>query len=257
MERGYVGIRQNGRVRNRRARIPRSQLVGALETGCRSPYTSDHCRTGKTGINLDPGISTIWGIGTVRGIRIIGGRGLENRERKMSLADFTDQSRKTFAEFWAARDARERAMLAAAAAVVALALFYALLIAPALTGRERSEKNLPLLRQQVAQLQALAKQAKTLATQPESGNLATAPGAMTKEMIEAALTRNGLKPKSVTLSGDFAKVQLAAVSFAGTLTWLNNMQTSAQITVIDAHIVALALPDSVDATLTLRQRSNE
>ena len=178
----------------------------------------------------------------------------------MSLADFRDQARKTCAEFWAARDARERAMLAAAAAVVSLALFYALLIDPALTGRERLGKNLPLLRQQVAQLQALAKQAKTLAAQsaqPESGNLATAPSAITKELIEAALTRNGLKPKSVTLSGDFAKVQLAAVSFAGTLTWLNNMQTSAQITVIDANIVALSQPDLVDATLTLRQRSNE
>ena len=186
----------------------------------------------------------------------------------MSLADFRDQARKTCAEFWAARDARERAMLAAAAAVVSLALFYALLIDPALTGRERLGKNLPLLRQQVAQLQALAKQAKTLAAQsaqPESGNPATASSAltkdmskeMTKEMLEAALARNGLKPKSVTLSGDFAKVQLAAVSFAGMLTWLNNMQTSAQITVIDAHIVALAQPDSVDATLTLRQRGNQ
>lgn len=170
----------------------------------------------------------------------------------MNLTGLLDKSRQSFSEFWAARDARERAMLSAAAAVVIFGLVYALLIAPALTGRERLNQNLPLLRQQVAQLQALAKQAEALSAKP-----ATAVIALSRENIESALARNGLKPQSVISTGDYAKVQLDSVSFAGTLSWLNDMQKTALLYVVDANIVALAQADMVDVTLTLRQARNE
>lgn len=178
----------------------------------------------------------------------------------MNPSGLLDQSGKSFSEFWAARDARERAMLSAAAAVAGLGLIYALLIDPALAGREQLNKNLPLLRQQVAQLQELSKEAAALSqkpAQPRAGNSAAPSSAMSRENIEAALARNGIKPKSVTLSGGFAKVQLAAVSFAGTLNWLDDMQKTARLSVADANIVALAQPDMIDATLTLRKSGNE
>lgn len=170
----------------------------------------------------------------------------------MNLTGFLDSSKLSFSEFWAARDARERAMLSAAAAVVTFSLIYALLIAPAMTGREQLNKDLPLLRQQVAQLQALAKQAEAFSGKPEP-----AAPAISREDIEAALARNGLKPQSVISTGDYAKVQLAAVSFAGTLSWLEDMQKAALLYVVEAEIVALAQPGLVDATLTLRQARNE
>jgi type II secretory pathway component PulM len=47
-------------------------------------------------------------------------------------------------------------------------------------------------------------------------------------------------------------VQLAAVSFSGTLNWLDDMQRNALLSVTDANIVALAQPDMVNATFTLR-----
>ena len=68
----------------------------------------------------------------------------------MILTGLLARSRLSLAEFWAVRDARERAMLSAATAVVTFGLIYALLIAPAMTGRELLNKDLPLLRQQVA-----------------------------------------------------------------------------------------------------------
>lgn len=170
----------------------------------------------------------------------------------MNLSSLFNQSRQSFSEFWAARDARERAMLAAAAIVVALYLIYALLAAPALTGREQLSKNMPVLRQQVAQMQALSKEVTAL-----SGISAPPIPAMSKESIEAALARKGLKPQSVILTGDFAKVQLAAVSFAGTLSWLDDMQKNVLLSVTDANIVALAQSDLVDVTLTLRQQRND
>lgn len=170
----------------------------------------------------------------------------------MNLTGLLNQSRQSFSEFWAARDARERAMLAAATVVMALGLIFALLISPALTGREQLSKNMPVLRQQVAQLQALSKQAAAL-----SGKSAPPVTAVSKESIEVALARKGLKPQSVMLTGGLARVQLDSVSFAGTLDWLDEMQKTARLSVVDANIVALAQPDMVNATLTLQQARNE
>jgi general secretion pathway protein M len=170
----------------------------------------------------------------------------------MNLTALINQSKHSFTAFWTVRDARERAMLAVTALLVTFGLVYALLIDPALSGRDRLNKNLPVLRQQVAQIQALAKEAAAL-----SGKSATPLIAMSKENIEAALARNGLKPQSVMLTGNYAKVQLNAASFAGTLNWLNDMQKNATLSVVDANIVALDKPDMVNATYTLRQPKNE
>jgi len=170
----------------------------------------------------------------------------------MTLTGLMDRSRLSFSEFWTARDARERAMLSAAAITVILGLTYLILIQPALAGRKKLNNDLPQLRQQVAQLQALTNEAKVLSAMPVP---AVAP--INRKMIEDALSHNGMKPKSVILTGDYAKVQLAAVSFASMLAWLDEMQKTAMLAVVDNSIVALAQADLVDATLTLRQTRNE
>lgn len=170
----------------------------------------------------------------------------------MSLNSLLIQSRQTFAEFWSARNARERVLLAAGATVAALGLIFATMIDPALTGRKRLNNDLPVLRQQVAQLQALSKEASAL-----SGKTAPSMAAITRESIEAALARKGLKPQSVTLTGNQAKVQLTAASFTAMLGWLDEMQRTARLSVVDANIVALAQTDTVDATLTLQQQRGE
>ncbi|MGA9666048.1 MAG: type II secretion system protein M [Gallionella sp.] len=170
----------------------------------------------------------------------------------MNPTGLLDRSRLSLSEFWTARDVRERTMLAVAALVVTMGLVYALLIDPALSGRDRLNKDLPLLRQQAARMQALSTVAKSL-----SGKTAAPSLAMSRENIEAALARNGLKPQSVMLTGDFAKVQLSGASFAGILNWLDEMQKTALVSVVDASIVAQAQPDIVNATITLRQPGNE
>lgn len=170
----------------------------------------------------------------------------------MSLTQTLQHGKHSFLEFWAMRDARERSMLIAAATVGVLGLIYALLIAPAVSGRGQLNKNLPLLRQQVAQLQALAQEAATLAAQP-----ALPSPAVSQESISAALARNGLKPQSVMLSGDQVEIQLTAASFAATLTWLDEMQRSAKLAVVAANFVALPQADTANAKLTLRQPRQE
>lgn len=166
----------------------------------------------------------------------------------MNLLNLLHHSRQSISEFWRMRNARERAMLSVASTAAALGLFYTLLIDPALTDRNQLQKTLPELRQQVAQLQALSKEAAAL-----SGKSAPPVTMMSEESIKTALARKGLNQQSVMLTGNLAKVQLASVSFAGTLEWLDNMQKTAGISVVEANIVALPQPDRVNATLTLRQ----
>ena len=170
----------------------------------------------------------------------------------MNLKGAFSQATQSFRVFWMARNAREHAALALGALVMTLGLVYALLIDPALSGRDRLNKNLPALRLQVAQMQTLLKEATAL-----SGKSFVPLIAMSKENIEATLAHNGLKPQSVVLTGDLAKVQLSAVSFTGTLHWLDDVQKTALLSVVDANIVALPQPDMVNATLTLRQPSRE
>lgn len=169
----------------------------------------------------------------------------------MKLPAALNQFKQSSSEFWDQRNARERRLLMAGSAVLALGVLYALLIGPALAGRDRLNQNLPALRQQVAQLQALSKEAANLSDQS-----APAVAPLTRENLQAALQRKGLKPQSVLLTGDLAKVQLSAASFSALLESLDELQKTALVSVVEANIVALAQPDLVDATLTLRQQKN-
>lgn len=154
--------------------------------------------------------------------------------------------------FWSERNQRERTMLIIAIVVVVAGLFYVLLIDPAISGRQDLQKRLPALRQQAAELQAMAKEATAL-----SGKTPPPAAPVTKESLEASLTRKGLKPQSVSLTGDLAKVQLSSASFANITEWLDEMQKTARLTVVEANVEALLQSDSVNATLTLRQQKGE
>lgn len=160
--------------------------------------------------------------------------------------------KQSLAAFWNERNKREQNMLAIAMAVIVLGLLYVLLIDPALSGRAGLQKQLPALRQQAAEAQSLSKQAASF------GSKTTAPPApVTRESIEASLIRKGLKPQSVTLTGDQARVQLNGVSFPDTIQWLDEMNKSARVSVVEASINAQEQAGMVNATLTLRQQGSE
>lgn len=149
--------------------------------------------------------------------------------------------------FWLARTPKERVYLTVGGIVVLLALVYLLLIDPAIQGRAKLERALPSLHQQNAQMQALAQEAAAL------GNAAAGAGApVTREALEQSLTRYGMKPQSVAMLGDFAKVQLNDVPFAKLTAWLDETQRVARASVQDANLVAQGAPGNVNAVLTLR-----
>ncbi|MBC7499024.1 MAG: type II secretion system protein M [Herminiimonas sp.] len=170
----------------------------------------------------------------------------------MSTPGLVSELTESVSTFWMERNARERSMLTAAAAVVMFGLVYAFLLGPAIDSRNQLEKSLPPLRQQSAEMQALSRQAATLAT-----TAAQPPATVSRESIDSSLARRGLKAQSVSLTDEALRVQLAPVSFAGLVDWLEEMRTTARMTVVEASFTAQAQTDMVNATLTLRQPKAE
>lgn len=150
--------------------------------------------------------------------------------------------------FWSEREARERRTVSIGAAVVGLVVLYLIGFAPALGGTARLQKQLPQLRQQALALQALSREASALNAAPPAPAVLS-----TRESVEAVLARKGIKAQSVVATGDLVRVQMNGVSFAAVLEWLDEMQKSARLTLVESRFTAQAQIDIVDAVLSLRQ----
>jgi general secretion pathway protein M len=166
----------------------------------------------------------------------------------MNAASSINQWKERLAVWWLARTEQERKYLLGGGAAVLLALVYALFIGPALGGRAQLEKELPQLRQQDAQLRAMALEAGELAREPVAQ---VTP--MTRDSLAASLAALSMTPQSLSMTGEFARLQLTGVSFANLVGWLDAQRRENRISVQDAAITAQTAAGQVDATLTLRQ----
>ncbi|WP_296945544.1 type II secretion system protein GspM [uncultured Massilia sp.] len=168
----------------------------------------------------------------------------------MSIATTIAQVRERAATQWLARTEQERRFLAVGGAVVLLAILYLLLVDPAIEGRARLNRSLPQLRQQAAELQAMAQEANSLARAP-----AVQVVPLTREAVNASLGGRGLAPQSLSVTGEYIKLQMNNVAFAGLVAWLDEQRRANRVLVQDAAITALPTAGQVDASLTLRQNT--
>lgn len=156
------------------------------------------------------------------------------------------------AAFWHARNEKEKNVISIGAGIFVLLLVYLTLFAPALSGRAQLYKDLPNLRLEAAEMQVLSKQATDM-----SAKAAVTLPTMSSESIGSLLVKRGMRPQNITVTGDFAKVQLVDVPFAGVMSWLDEIQKTSRISVSEANIVLQTTAGSVNATLTLRQQKSE
>jgi general secretion pathway protein M len=168
----------------------------------------------------------------------------------MSFATTIAQYRERASALWLARTEQERRFLAVGGGVVLLALLYLLLVEPALEGRAQLRRSLPQLRQQAAELQAMAQVANSLANTP-----ATQVVPLTRETVNTSLSGRGLTPQSLSMTGEYIKLQLNNVSFANLVTWLDEQRRANRVLVQDAVVTSLPAAGQVDASLTLRQNT--
>jgi general secretion pathway protein M len=168
----------------------------------------------------------------------------------MSFATTIAQYRERAKTLWLARTEQERRFLAVGGAVVLLAVIYLLLVDPAIEGRAQLRRQLPQLRQQAAELQAMAQEANALARAPT-----TQVTPITRDTVSTSLSGRGLTPQSLSMTGEFIKLQLNNVPFAGLATWLDEQRRANRVLVQDATVTALPTAGQVDASLTLRQNT--
>ena len=168
----------------------------------------------------------------------------------MSVATTLAQYRARAATMWLARTEQERRFLAVGGAVVLLAVLYLALVEPAVTGRAELNRSLPQLRQQEADLRAMAQEANNLARAPVQ-----TPAPLSREAVTASLNGRGLSTQSLSMTGEYIKVQLNNASFANLTAWLDEQRRANRVLVQDAVVSALPVAGQVDATLTLRQNT--
>ena len=170
----------------------------------------------------------------------------------MSAVSAIAQLREQITLYWLARTEQERKYLTVGGATIAGALVYMLFIAPPLEGRARLNAQLPAMRVEASKMQALALEAGELTRQPP---LQVTP--MTRETLSASLTARSLAPTSVVMSGEFAKLQLNGVAFAGLYSWLDAQRRENRIEVQEIGVTAGSPAGQVDAAVTLHQISAE
>jgi general secretion pathway protein M len=154
-------------------------------------------------------------------------------------------------QFWAERAPRERSILAAGGALLALVLVYWLLIEPAWTGITRLERSLPQLRANAAELESLLSEVRALRARAGVANVSAAEA---RGAIDASLARSGVKAaRVVPLSDGDMQLTFSDVSFGHWAPWLAGIERELGARATAVTVTGRdATPGNVDVELALR-----
>ena len=149
---------------------------------------------------------------------------------------------------WQSRTLRERRVLLIGAALL-MALLSWWLIDLSISARKKIQQQLPVLRAQSAQMQALAKEISALP--------ASAPAALplSQQELERWLTDSGLKAQQITVADNIVTLNLSYASFSALTEWLQKMQREQRLFVTEVNVTARERLDRVDVTLSLQRPS--
>lgn len=150
---------------------------------------------------------------------------------------------------WNKRELRERQILLGVGIVVFASLLYLFAIQPAQSGIKDLETSTPGLKLQAATMTNMAAQYSTL-----SKTLAENIPPVTRESIEATLSRRNIKTQSLTVSNDIVRFQVNVVAYANLMEWMLEMQKAARLGVEEVKLTSLAEAGQVSAVVTLRQQ---
>jgi general secretion pathway protein M len=150
--------------------------------------------------------------------------------------------------WWLGLARREQAMTVAAAAFVLLALLYLVAVEPAWKARARLEAELPGLREQAAEIEALAREAKML----KSRGVAAESAGAAKGALEQSLARANLGAVRVALVDEHRLlVSAKAVPVTQWLAWAEQAARESRLRIATAQIARTAVRGVVDAEATL------
>jgi general secretion pathway protein M len=152
--------------------------------------------------------------------------------------------------WWQGLGQRERALVAAAAALALAAALYLIAIEPAWKTRARLETDLPLLRAQAAEVEAMALEAKLLARRAAAPSSAAA----IKASLEQSLAAAQIREARVSATDErrlLVSVQSAPVT--PWLAWLEQATRESRLRIARAQISRTPARGIVDAEVTFER----
>jgi general secretion pathway protein M len=132
-------------------------------------------------------------------------------------------------EFWLERNARERGMLGACAALVIFAILYTAIWQPLVTQRAMLNKRVPQLQAQLAQMQHDLQLLKGGATVVRTDDL--------RQAVLASLQQHGLKADLQSLPDSRIRIDAPEADFSHALDFLGELQreTGSHVVTFDAN----------------------
>jgi len=152
-------------------------------------------------------------------------------------------------DHWNRRELRERRILLAVGLLVIVSMVYLLGVQPAMSNIKNLREYTPKLKQQAASMNMMAEQYGQLSkTMTESVPL------VSRESIEASLSRRNITTQSLTVVNDAVRFQVNVVAYANLMEWMLEMQRATRLTVDDIKLTALSEPGQVSVVVSLRQQ---
>jgi general secretion pathway protein M len=151
---------------------------------------------------------------------------------------------------WRSMQPRERRWVSLGLGLLAAALLFLVAWEPAQQGRRRLEAELPGLRTQLAQMEALAAEARRLSGQATQG--ADSPQQL-KGQLEQSIAAAGLQASlaQITVAGELIDLRFKGAPHATWLSWLDAAVRETRLRVVDVSVEREAAAGAVSARLTL------
>jgi general secretion pathway protein M len=161
----------------------------------------------------------------------------------------------TLVRRWQQLQLRERRLIGLGAIALSAMLLYMFAFEPAWAGRQRLAAELPTLRSQLAQMEALAAEARRL-----SGTAATSDSPQQlRAQIEQSIAAAGLQGSvsQLTQSGELIDLRFKAAPFPQWIGWFDTTLRETRLRAVDVAVSREAAPGTVSARLTLEAPRRE
>ena len=151
---------------------------------------------------------------------------------------------------WRGRSLRERAVLAALAALLLVLAGYGLLWQPAVANSARLQQELPQMRTELAHMQAMAAE---LAASRSRTAAVVPVGAGLQAALQQSLQDQGLSGQKLALRADGRlTLEWHDAPFSSMADWLDQARQKWRVRVVEAHVERTLHPGDVNGHLVLR-----